>query len=108
MVPRMSLAPGLQRPFERVYDRLLVRADATVRTNPSGRPSEVSWIERLHQLAAVDLAGDLRAAMSGVGNYSIDVQTAFIHGNPFKVRRAGLLTSAVEIGGRPVCRRAVR
>ncbi len=80
-----ALYPSLQNPFRDVLSRIAEDARATATPTKVG-PSEVDWIENFHALVAVNLASDLRKCVRRKRlALSVSVQTALVHGNPFKV-----------------------
>lgn len=92
------LLPALQIPIEAAFERLFRCATATA-TPASRGPSEVSWIEQTHNLAAVTLEEDLRNAVRSSGSSdSVSVASAFIHGNPFKVSDRYPMSKPAEAG----------
>lgn len=92
------LLPALQIPIEAAFERLFRSAAATA-TRAIRGPSEVSWIEQTHNLAAVTLEADIRDALRSSGSSdSVSVASAFIHGNPFKVSARYPLSKPAEAG----------
>ncbi len=98
MQGQMALPLALQTPVEQIFDRLLADAAATARRGTKG-PSEVSWVEGLHLLVALNLERDLRGAIRTAREAdSVHVATGFIHGNPFKIEPVFPVQRCVEAG----------
>jgi hypothetical protein len=90
----LKLQPALEAVYERILESATVTADAASRG-----PSEVSWVEKFHNLTALHLEPDLRAAMRATNvSGSVQVTTAFVHGNPFQIAHTAPLSKGVEAG----------
>lgn len=95
----MPLNQSLQPPLERVFDRLVTKAEQTSAKSFTGKVSEVDWIERFHSLVASHLANEVRQALRGVRIFqSVAVDSALIHGSPFQVSPVWNHGGGVEIG----------
>jgi hypothetical protein len=90
----MQLPAAAHQDLSDVLERLLRDA-----LPPSGRPHEVAWFKKLHQLIALNLEPELAGVLRRHrALFTPVVHSALVHASPFYVRRTGSNGPSVEIG----------